>query len=770
MFSDGISPILNLCAFIFKTMRAFPCISIIAMSLVAAVAIFAAPTVIYVAPDGDDWNSGTESAPLASLEVARDLIRALRTEGNIGQGGVTVYLRGGEYVLSRTFSLDRSDAGSVDAPVVFRAYPGESPRIMGGRRLDTSDFRPISDPLVKARIIDQDAAEQILEIDLRVIGIDRYGKISRRGFARSSELSRTPPMQLFIDGRPQQLSRWPNESTVRMGEILDPGPLDIPKERPKVGNSIRAEANPAYARMISHLTDNATEGRIPAPSFEWTKNLADLHDRGGIFRFDYERPLKWADSDDIWVAGIFGFSWSWSYNRVAEIDREKRTITLAHGEIYGVQKNWFDDFHHFENILEEIDQPGEYYIDRERGMLYYYPGPEWSESTDVVVSTADFPLWVINNAEHIKLSGLSFAGGRKGAVDVLNSRYVRLENLNVRSFTGGALSVRGGRNVTIDGCHIQNIGSTAITLLGGDWRTLEPSGHQLLNSRIHDVSFFEQVYNPAVSLGSGSVGTIVRGNVIHDTPHMAITISGNDHLIEGNEFFRVCTHFSDMGAIYGNMGERPGERGHVIRSNFFHNIGHEKRHVFAVYPDNQTMGWVIEENVFVNLGGRNAAINVNSGSHIDVLNNWFIEVPVPLRHSFHSFGAHDYRSKWKAYFERYNFAEMVHGERYPELLRFYEEPRNPSESNRFIGNWIMNDRVALIAGNNGLEHPDLRLIQADRNRILDSQRVPLVVSEAGRLIISDLSDFERFLREMDGEHFAWLKTRVGQNNEIPSFD
>lgn len=691
-------------------------------------------TIIVVSPEGNDRNLGTQEEPLATLEGARNRIRILRQEGSLPDKPIIVLLREGDYILENSFRLHPRDSGTSDQPVVFMAFPRETPRIMGGYRLNPEDFRPISDPEVKARIIDRQAAQRILEFDLKSKGITGFGEISRRGFYMAGDLSKTPPMHLFINGSPQQLARWPNDSTVRMGEILDPGPLDIPEERPAGGNFIRAELNPVYAKMIGHLTDNATEGRIPAPSLEWTRNVPDFHERGGIFRFDYDRPLKWADSDDIWIAGIFGFSWAWSYNRVARIDREERRIELAHGETYGIQKNWFDDFHHFENILEEIDQPGEYYIDRQRGILYFYPGYDWNANTEVLVSSADFPLWAMQGVEHIHLDGLSFVGGRTDAIHVHNGRHVTLNNLHIHSFAGTAVTVRRGSHVTIDNAHIHDIGSTGVILVGGDWETLEPSGHKITNSRVHDIAYFDQVYNPAVSLDADSVGTVVRGNTFFDIPHIAITIRGNDHLIENNEFFRIG-RFSDMGAIYGNLGERPSQRGHVIRGNFFHNIGHEKTHFYAVYPDNQTMGWLIENNVFFNMGLNNSAINVNSGSYIIVRNNLFVDVPLAIRHSFHSFGAHDYSGIWKSYFERFNFAEMVHGERYPELLVFFEEPRNPSESNTFVGNIIYNPNKELL-GENGVEHANIDLLISRDNLVLRPNN-GLVRVVNGRLIIND---------------------------------
>ena len=64
----------------------------------------------HVALNGKDSNAGTKRAPFASLERAREAVRALRQGHELPQGGVTVWLHGGEYVRASTFELDQAYA------------------------------------------------------------------------------------------------------------------------------------------------------------------------------------------------------------------------------------------------------------------------------------------------------------------------------------------------------------------------------------------------------------------------------------------------------------------------------------------------------------------------------------------------------------------------------------------------------------------------------------------------------------------------------------
>jgi len=63
-----------------------------------------APSVtLHVAVDGDDTNPGTKDSPFATIERARDDIRALKAKGPLSDGGVTVLIGDGEYKVADTF-------------------------------------------------------------------------------------------------------------------------------------------------------------------------------------------------------------------------------------------------------------------------------------------------------------------------------------------------------------------------------------------------------------------------------------------------------------------------------------------------------------------------------------------------------------------------------------------------------------------------------------------------------------------------------------------
>ncbi|MFD8387118.1 RICIN domain-containing protein [Streptomyces sp. NPDC059679] len=83
----------------------------------------------YVAPDGNDANAGTISAPFKTLRHARDVVRTVNDDMT---GDINVYLRGGNYPVSSTIDFTSADSGTNGHRVVYAAYQDEKPVLNGG--------------------------------------------------------------------------------------------------------------------------------------------------------------------------------------------------------------------------------------------------------------------------------------------------------------------------------------------------------------------------------------------------------------------------------------------------------------------------------------------------------------------------------------------------------------------------------------------------------------------------------------------------------------
>ncbi len=283
----------------------------------------AAAAPLYVAPNGSDTNSGTRTRPFATLERARDEVRRLKQNGKMPKDGLTIWLRGGDYLRTNTLELAAADSGTSKAPIVWRACKGETVRLLGGRKLPA--FEPVTDPAILARLPEA-AHGHVVQVDLKALGITDFGQMHSRGFSRPIT---TAHCELFYGGRPMTLARWPNEG------------------------------------QWEHITGYLESGM---EKNEHGQSVGKLEEG---FTFSGDRPHGWKDTSDVWVHGYWAWDWADSYEHVASIDLEQHLIKTA--PPYGVYNFRKGQRFYFLNILEELDQPGEWFLDHKTGVLYFWP-------------------------------------------------------------------------------------------------------------------------------------------------------------------------------------------------------------------------------------------------------------------------------------------------------------------------------------------------------------------------------------------------------------
>jgi hypothetical protein len=589
------------------------------LTAACAAAISSAPVDLYISPDGDDTSSGTlpdptaDDGPFASLERARDEIRRLRESGQLPRGAV-VHLRGGRYELDRPFALTTEDSGSSEAPIIFSAYQDEEVILSGGRTIP--DFRPVEDPAILDRL-SKEARGNVLQADLKAAGIEDFGTVA----APSNRL------ELFFAGEPMTLSRWPDDGFVTIDSVFGEEPFKV------------------------HGIDG---------------------DQVGKFTYTGDRPSRWTDEPDVWLHGYWFWDWSDQPQQVKSIDSENRTIELEkpyHNYGYRPGQRFYAL-----NLLCELDRPGEWYLDRRTGLLYFWP-PEEIDTGRAVVSILP-SLITIDNASSIDFQHLHLEATRGTAITINGGSDVHIAGCIIANIGSWAVSAGGGNNHSVVGCDIYQTGEGGISLSGGDRPTLTPAGHLAENNHIHQFGRTYRTYRPAVSVTG--VGIRVAHNLIHDGPHNAIQLSGNDHQIEFNEIYDVCYETGDVGAFY--MGRDWTARGTVIRHNFFHHIRGPGLHgAMAVYLDDAASGIQIAGNIFYR-ASRAAFIGGGRDNLID--NNIFVDCDPSVHVDARGIG-------WMAYHveeggimpERLAavpYREEPWSSRYPQLLTLLDdEPGAP---------------------------------------------------------------------------------------------
>lgn len=589
----------------------------------------------FVAPFGSDAHPGTQARPFATLEAARDAIRQLKQRGSLPKGGVTVWLRGGDYARAQSFHLTAEDSGTAAAPIIYRACPRERVRLLGGRAI--TDFNRVSDPDVLRRL-SKSARGQVLEADLWALGITNFGELKSRGFGRPI----TPAhLELFCGGRPMTLARWPNE-----GE---------------------------WAQIAG----------FPEAAGKGDDHGGTIGDLAAGFLYAGDRPRNWKDPSTLWVHGYWAWDWANSYERVESLDLEKRHLKTAppHG-LYGFRQG---QRFYFLNVLEELDQPGEWFLDRRAGKLYFWPPAGAVREAEVLVSLLDAPLLSLTNVSHVAFRGLTLEAARGTAVVIQGGDSNRLAGCLIRNLGNYGVTIEGGRGHGVIGCDIFDTGDGGVSLSGGDRQTLTPGGHFVENCHFQRQGRWSKCYVPAV-LMSG-VGQRVSRCLIHDHPHCAVLFTGNEHRIEFNDIHHIALETGDVGAIY--TGRDWTFRGNKIRHNFIHQTGGVGMGSMGVYMDDCVSGTEVFGNVFYRV---QRAVFLGGGRDHRVENNLFVECDPAVRLDGRGL---DQSPVWRGMvndFMRQQLAAVplaLYRDRYPamrSLDRYYGPPGGPAiEGDAFTG-------------------------------------------------------------------------------------
>ncbi|MBN2513494.1 MAG: right-handed parallel beta-helix repeat-containing protein [Sedimentisphaerales bacterium] len=521
---------------------------------------------LFISLDGNDAWSGSlpgpntqkTDGPLKTLTAARDKIRQLKSTETIA-GPIHVQLRGGNYYLEQTFELAEQDAGTKASPVVYAAYGEENVRLIAGRQVGS--FVPVTAPAILNRL-KKDCRTSVLQTDLKAQGINDYGKTVSRGFGRPFAPA---GLELFFQHKPMTLARWPNTGWVKIDKV---------------------PAGPD----------------------------------GGKFTYTESQPGTWQKSDQVWIHGFWTHDWADSYERIKSIDPATKTIEThpPHG-IYGYSEN---HRYYVLNVLEELDAPGEWYLDGGSGMLYFWP-PAPLTADGAIVSIVN-TIISMKNCSYTTVQDMTLECSRGTAVEIHGGTGNSVKGCMIRNIGNAGVLLAGGTENGVESCDIFETGDGGIRIYGGDRQSLQPAANYARNNHIYNYSRWCFTYRPAIQIDG--VGNQASHNRIHDGPHNAIQLGGNDHMIEYNEIHDVCTESDDVGAFYS--GRSWVSRGTTLRYNFFHHIhsaeGQFRHGSRVVYLDDAASGFTVFGNIFYKAGSM-CAVNVGGGRDNLIHNNIFVD-------------------------------------------------------------------------------------------------------------------------------------------------
>ncbi|MFH1919765.1 MAG: right-handed parallel beta-helix repeat-containing protein, partial [Planctomycetota bacterium] len=337
---------------------------------------------------------------------------------------------------------------------------------------------------------------------------------------------------------------------------------------------------------------------------------------------------RWTNLDD---ANVVQFhSWTASVHWIKDLDEENHVVHFT------APANWPTGYwtkherYYVENFPEALDRPGQWYLDRNTGILSYWPLPGEDPTKLRIVAPRLRHLLRLEGVpdeekfvEWIGFEGLSFQHADwliadKGPADGQAAHFLE-----------AAVLARGARHCAFERCEIAHVGEYALwlragsaenrvfhchfhDLAGGGVRIGESSSppteahaadrNTIDNNFIHDTGHMFHA-GVGVWIGRASHNTVTH-NEICDLDYTGVSVgwswgyapsSANHNVVEYNHIHHIGRAvLGDMGGIY-TLGIAPGTR---LRHNVIHDVYSPGVGGGAgIYPDEGSTELLIENNL-----------------------------------------------------------------------------------------------------------------------------------------------------------------------------
>jgi hypothetical protein len=382
-----------------------------------------------------------------------------------------------------------------------------------------------------------------------------------------------------------------------------------------------------YFRQLFLDGDRQSRASMPDRGYY---NIAETDDETGqdgfIFRDNDIKRFK--NLTDVEV--VLFHAWNESRLIISEVDEQQKIVRFTGPVGRKPGKGRALNRYYIDNVFEGLDGPGEWYLDRHEGKLYYWPSeavcPDDLENADlrapILNELLRFEGSVENNdyVEFINIKGITFSGTDyilpeqgiptirdvgdiwfPSAVTLNGARECIFENNVIKNTGTYGLDITGDAIKVTDN-EIYDTGSGGIiTRSYGRYRNVITYNH------IHHCS---DIFHSGVGINIDDGGGLIGNNLVHDIGQSGIygrhwsTDYGQEQerrnqeqglIIEYNEIYNVMKKLNDGGGIFIR------DDNVIIRNNLIHDVypppeGHGS-FVLGIYTGCETRNCLVMNNV-----------------------------------------------------------------------------------------------------------------------------------------------------------------------------
>jgi hypothetical protein len=372
-------------------------------------------------------------------------------------------------------------------------------------------------------------------------------------------------------------------------------------------------------------------GRWPNGSYELTVSPTTEVS----FTFTGNRPERWTTAEEPYLLGQLNNGYFSSVIAVTDIDISNKVITLAESPLGGrgchPDKAWS-----IINVLEEIDEPGEYFIDKTNEILYFWP-PSAVTEAELLLSTygdSSARLFDIDGTGHVQFKNITFEMFRNRMSKVWSSDSVTFDGCIFRNGGGSSITFTSTTNLTIKNSQFYGLGSIGMAFSEcGDRYSLTKSNNFITNNYFNGTGRWKTGlgYAPPVWLYSTNCGFTISHNTFENTRHCGLVVFGGVlATVEYNRFHHCAYEADDCAAIYTGGGWT-GQQGAVYRYNEFYDIrntnlpgnygNHSVRPLYYDGPSGASaignIAHTLDDRIWFNNNGRDVYYKDNITVHAD---------------------------------------------------------------------------------------------------------------------------------------------------------